>query len=244
VRGGPLLAAGVVIISSLALIGGLATACFTKAFGIVFLGTARTDGAAAAEESNRAMVAPMVILAALCVMLGLTAPWVRLLLEPAVSLLVQDSSGAGLPGPVVAALWGISAVGAGLVTITLVLYRARDLLLTRRVVRTSPTWGCGYLAPTPRMQYSASSFAHPTVNMFRMFLRPKQTVKGPDSLLPESASLHTHTDDLFRERLYVPVFTGVKRAASILRWLHQGQTHFYVLYIALTALVLLIWRLW
>ncbi|MCJ7499842.1 hydrogenase [bacterium] len=244
VSGGPLLPVGTVIISSLALIGGLAAACFTKAFGIVFLGFPRSGDAAAATESNRAMVWPMVVLAALCVTLGLAAPWVRFLLEPAVSVLLPDPSGAGLLGPVVAALWGISAVGAALIILTLALFWLRDRVLAGRIVRVSETWGCGYLAPTARMQYTASSFAQPTVNMFRMFLRPKQTVKEPDGLLPESASLHTHTDDLFRERLYVPVFTGVKRAASLLRWLHQGQTHFYVLYIALTALVLLTWRLW
>ena len=45
--------AGLVAIGGLALIGGLAAACFTKAFGIVFLGEPRSDAAAGAHECRR-----------------------------------------------------------------------------------------------------------------------------------------------------------------------------------------------
>ena len=48
----PLLA----VIAGLALIGGLATACFTKAFGIVFLGEPRSDHPARARESGMGMI--------------------------------------------------------------------------------------------------------------------------------------------------------------------------------------------
>ncbi len=63
----PMLAA----ISGLALIGGLALACFTKAFGIVFLGHPRNEHAAQANEVRLAMLAPGFILAAGCVLIGL-----------------------------------------------------------------------------------------------------------------------------------------------------------------------------
>ena len=56
-------------------------------------------------------------------------------------------------------------------------------------------------------------------------------------------SLHTHTPDLFRRYVYEPLFVGVAWIASKLRWLQQGRIQLYVLYIALTILVLLIWKL-
>jgi hydrogenase-4 component B len=63
----PLLA----VIAGLALIGGLATACFTKAFGIVFLGEPRSDHPSPVRESGIGMVLPMVVLAAGCFGAGL-----------------------------------------------------------------------------------------------------------------------------------------------------------------------------
>ena len=58
----------VLVVGGLALIGGLAAACFTKAFGIVFLGEPRTAEAARAHEAGAAMRWPMVVLAGLCVL--------------------------------------------------------------------------------------------------------------------------------------------------------------------------------
>jgi hypothetical protein len=43
--------------------------------------------------------------------------------------------------------------------------------------------------------------------------------------------------------LYRPVFLGFAWTASKLRWLQQGRIQVYVLYIALTILVLLVWKL-
>src|SRR5713101_4039433 len=58
-------------IGGLALIGGLAAACFTKAFGIVFLGHPRSLHAEQANEVGPAMVLPGALLAAGCVLIGL-----------------------------------------------------------------------------------------------------------------------------------------------------------------------------
>lgn len=241
---GPLLPAGAVAIASLALIGGLASACFTKAFGIIFLGEPRTQRVSGSRESSKAMVVPMVILAGLCMVLGLAAPWLFPFLAPALSALLPEGFAVELPGWAAASLQGVAGLGGVLIFLVLVLVLFRAFLLKGRGVRRSDTWGCGYLAPNPRMQYTASSYAWPTVNMFRMFLRPVREVEDPEGFLPASAALKSHTPDVFLEGFYVPLFLWVRRAASLLRWMHQGQTHYYVLYIALTALVFLAWRLW
>ena len=46
-------------------IGGFAAVCFVRAFGIAFLGEARTDAAREAHESSALLRAPMAILAAI-----------------------------------------------------------------------------------------------------------------------------------------------------------------------------------
>ncbi len=71
---GPVAVPLLAVIAGLALIGGLAVACFTKAFGIVFLGEPRSEHVSRAHEVDWTMRLPMLMLAAACVGIGLFAP--------------------------------------------------------------------------------------------------------------------------------------------------------------------------
>src|SRR5260370_10958354 len=66
--------AGLISLVAMGLISGLAAACFAKAFGVVFLGSARSHEAAEAHEAAAPMCAAMAVLALLCVSIGLAAP--------------------------------------------------------------------------------------------------------------------------------------------------------------------------
>jgi hydrogenase-4 component B len=57
-------------IISLAVIGGLALACFTKVFGVVFQGEPRSISAENVDEKGAAMLIPMLVLAAACFLIG------------------------------------------------------------------------------------------------------------------------------------------------------------------------------
>ena len=54
-------------IVSLAVIGGLALACFTKVMGVVFQGEPRSRAAESVDENGPMMLVPMLVLAAACV---------------------------------------------------------------------------------------------------------------------------------------------------------------------------------
>jgi hydrogenase-4 component B len=69
----------------LALIGTLAVACFVKAYGAVFLGSARSEHALHARESGLAMVGPMTVLVACCVFIGVAPTWIGPLLARGVA---------------------------------------------------------------------------------------------------------------------------------------------------------------
>ena len=105
------------------------------------------------------------------------------------------------------------------------------------------TWDCGYAAPTARMQYTASSFAPPLLGFFRLILRPDSRMQAPQGLFPAEASLHTRVEDIFERHVFTPAFRLVRSLALRLRWLQQGRIQLYVLYIAMTILVLLVWKL-
>ena len=142
-------------------------------------------------------------------------------------------------GPLTGVVFG-SYILLGLIVFIL---HVRQKLLDGRRVERAVTWDCGYAAPTPRMQYTASSFARPLTLLFRLFLQPRDEIHPPRGLFPKHAALHTHAPDPFRRYVYEPLFLGVAWSASKLRWLQEGRIQIYVLYIALTILVLLIWKL-
>ena len=129
---------------------------------------------------------------------------------------------------------------AGLVLLLTLLHRK---LLSGRSVTAAVTWDCGYARPTARMQYTASSFAQPLTRLFRMLLRTRVGVSHLEGILPKAASLATETPDLSHGNLYQPAFLKLNLALSRFRWIQHGNVQLYVLYIALTLLALLLWKL-
>jgi formate hydrogenlyase subunit 3/multisubunit Na+/H+ antiporter MnhD subunit len=236
----------VLVVGGLALIGGLAAACFSKAFGIVFLGEPRSGAASSAHEAGAMMRWPMMILAGLCVLIGLSAPLWPWVLSAAVAVIVPENlraATAAAAGQASRPLVLVVLASYILLGLIVLLACVRRKLLGGRRVETAVTWDCGYAAPSPRMQYTASSFARPLTLLFRLFLQPRDEIDAPRGLFPQRASLHSHTPDLFRRYVYEPLFAGIGSVASKLRWLQEGRIQIYVLYIALTILTLLIWKL-
>ena len=92
------------------------------------------------------------------------------------------------------------------------------------------------------MQYTGSSFAQPITALFRRLLGSKSQVQQPAGILPVAASLATHTPDICHGNLYHPAFLKANWGLSKLRWLQRGQVQLYVLYIAITLIVLLAWK--
>jgi formate hydrogenlyase subunit 3/multisubunit Na+/H+ antiporter MnhD subunit len=237
--------AALAAIGGLALVGGLALACFTNAFGIVFLGEPRSDAAAQAVEPGVAMRLATLLLAASSILIGSLAP----LLVSGLAPVVQEATGLPLAtvrtqlGLATASLWSIVVATAMLLILMTAIAWLRQRLLASHAPSLGPTWDCGYAAPTPRMQYSGSSFAQPLTELFTFLLRTEHRVTAPVGPFPTDASLATEAPDICAERLYRPLFADIGRGLRSVRWLQQGRVHVYVLYIALTLLILLIWKL-
>ncbi len=234
------------VVVALALIGGLAAACFAKAFGIVFLGEARRPGTEAKHEAGPAMLGPMAVLAAFCVAIGLLAPRVVLAVLPAAAGLarVELAVAARHAGPVSGWLTGIVVAAVVLIALVLLLALVRVGLLRGRRIGRSVTWDCGYAAPSPRMQYTASSFAQPLTLFFRRVLCQKTHGQPPHGLFPHHGAFESHSPDVMREQVYAPAFTWMRAALGKMRRIQEGRLQLYVMYIALTLLVLLAWQWW
>ncbi len=232
------------VTGGLALIGGLAAACFAKAFGVVFLGEPRSNHAVGVHEVNAVMRWPMAILAIACLAIGLLAPRAVNLVIPAVYVMAGGPA-AYMTESVTTATQNLTAITyicMCLLLLMIVLYRVRRHLPRAKEETVTGTWDCGYARPTPRMQYTASSFAQPLTDLLRLFLGTRKHGGAPQGFFPQPTAFETHTPDVARERLFAPLFRLVDRVLSPIRRMQHGRIHEYLLYIAIVLVLLLLWK--
>ena len=228
------------VVAGLALIGGLAVACFTKAFGVVFLGEARSPAPATAREAPKLMTVPMIVLAVACTGAGLLGP----LVVAGVGLPVASLAGdvAGTMARASGLLVKVSAVSLTLAVVIALIALVRWRLPARRNPTSGPTWDCGYTRPTVRMQYTASSFAQPTIDLFAKVLQTRKDLRAPKGYFPSAGGIDTETPDFGRERLFDPLFAAITRSLHPMLRIQQGRTHMYLLYVIVALVVMLVWK--
>ncbi|HTR15382.1 MAG TPA: hydrogenase 4 subunit B [Roseiarcus sp.] len=157
----------------LALSAALAAACFAKAFGITFLGRARSEAGERASESDRFTLGAMLAFAALCLVIGILPGVFIDGLSPAVSGLI----GGRMPPQIDNAWLSIAPIAASrssynglLVFLFIVASASLAASFIHRfasaALRRAPAWDCGFPDPSPATQYTADSFAQPIRRVF------------------------------------------------------------------------------
>jgi hydrogenase-4 component B len=233
-------ASAVVVLPALALMGGLAVVCFIKAFGIAFLGEPRSEAAAKAHEHGGTMSLAAVAGSVLCVAIGVFPPFAIAGVMPAAHGL------AGSPVELaesVVLLVGITKTTAILLGGLAVLALLRHWLLARRVIGKAPTWGCGYSQPTPRMQYTGTSFVDPIRSSFAAVLRARVLGAHVTGYFPSAARYEHHIADMTGERILVPIWRRFLRLNSRMRVIQSGRMQLYLVYVLVTVVGLLLWQL-
>ncbi len=231
-------------IGLLALIGAMAALAFVRLIGIALLGSARSPAADHAHESSLWLRGPMLLLGATCVVLAVAPSWGVVLLDGTLLQILGNRDGA-LPESLVAVANALETIGAmhlgvwgalGIVGVALM------FLLRRMPSAEHSTWGCGYVQPSPRIQYTSRSFAELLARCFLpRFLRPRMHVEAPEGLFPAPGKLSSESPDPFSEKGYEPFFARWARRFAWLRILQQGQVNIYLAYVVLTVVLALAW---
>ena len=217
--------------------GALALACFVKVCGVVFLGGPRSEAAARAHDCGKSMRGGMLVLAGLCVAIGL-AP---LVFWPAIARAVGTWNAPWLDLAPAAPLCQLGWMQVGLAVLAAMAGGWLWQRVCRRGLTRAMTWDCGYVTPTARMQYTAGSFAGIITGWFAWILRPVRHEQRPEAFFPASASLDEHTPEAVLERVVEPVGRGFLLASSLMRRLQHGQVQSYVLYILIGLLAMAAW---
>jgi formate hydrogenlyase subunit 3/multisubunit Na+/H+ antiporter MnhD subunit len=197
----------------LALSAALAAGCFVKAFGITFLGRARSDAALQAQETDRASIAAMFVLVALCLVAGIVPGYFIDALGP----VTQDLLGARLPAQDQFSWFTIVPIADrhssynGLLLFAFIaantwLAGALIRRLATHAVRRAPPWDCGFPDADPTTQYTAASFAQPIRRVFgSLVFRARERVAIPAPGRTEPARFHLSMRDPVWDVFYAPV---------------------------------------
>jgi len=223
---------------ALALIGGLAVACFVKVVGVVFLGAPRSQ-LHTPHEAGWSLRIPMLILVLVCLAIGI--------FPAAVAPLLQSAVVAWLPAtaevPAISSLaplgW-ITILAIALLALCLLSWLWYRRRLEHSTVTSSTTWGCGYLAPSSRMQYSASSFAGLLVDLFAGMLRLVKHKPAIQGSFPGKAHFESHVPEAVLEGIYLPILARAYKIFLPIRRLQHGHLHLYILYTFITLVVLIV----
>ncbi len=240
----PVALAGVLAGLSLASAGAVAAAAFTRAGGCTFLGEPRTPRAAGAHEAGGLMLFSMYALASLCLAAGLLSPLLLVPLSRAVGAGFGGIYGAGSGQEAAAPLIYISAGALLLLAmVALAFAKRRSLFPVARAASEVPTWDCGYAAPTPRMQYGASSFAQPLTDFFQPVLRKIGQYPVLSEYFPGKASFSAEAQAVFYNSFYTPAASRIRDLAYRFSWLQHGRLQIYIMYIVVSLMGLLLWKL-
>jgi hydrogenase-4 component B len=226
----------------LALTGALAVACFVKVFTTIFLGTPRSTHSDHVSESKMAIIAPMVVLAACCLIIGLAPQGLPLILDRSIREWVPEI-GERLPLlSDIAPLWSIGMVAVSLVVAILLGSVAFGSRLRATTVSVTATWGCAYRRPSPRMQYTSSSFAQMLLGLFGKALLPITHAPRINALFPASSQFGSELPDAVLDRGILPVFRLMAWLMNHLRVVQHGSIQLYLLYVFAALLWLLLWK--
>ncbi|MEK7594922.1 MAG: hydrogenase 4 subunit B [Patescibacteria group bacterium] len=239
--------------AALAITGGLALACFVKAFGSVFLARPRSDAAQSANEASPLMSGGMIGLATLCLVIGLlAAPITRVLLSisrditglQATASAVGASSGSLTVRPLLSSVSG-PVLGVLIIIVPVGVWLASKYAVYRRQkISMGPTWDCG-TELNGRMEITATGFARSIILIFKGLLRPslQHNVEYDDAnsrYMPSSRRVAMSVHDVFQDRLYSPFYAWLLRTSKLINRIQHGNLNAYVLYVMVALIIVLL----
>jgi formate hydrogenlyase subunit 3/multisubunit Na+/H+ antiporter MnhD subunit len=223
----------VVIITAifcLNLIGGLAMLCFTKAFSIVFLGSKRHHFHHEIHEEHAGKLLPTYIIAFFIIGLGVLPQLILPVVAKPVYLFAAEDTLRPVQLEFIAIAQHVSLAACSLVLVTLLILGIRSFLTASRKTSIAPTWGCGYVVSSPRLQYTANSF----VRSFRKLIRPMLMMNKEEGVLegvfPKAIHSETHPYDRLEALLINGPTKYIRAFMGKFKFVQNGSVQFYISY--------------
>lgn len=236
---------------ALAFTGGLAAACFVKAFGITFLARPRSQEAENAKESDYPLTAAMSLLAALALIAGVISGKIAAMLSNITGSLeifraVESPFSANMNS--FRLNDGFAAVSTPTVFFMLLIsiaavFAAAGILAKGRKIKIARTWDCG-TDLNPRMEITSTGFSRSIITIFNGVLKSTKQVDveyhdADMRYFPKARTVKMEMKGVYSTYLYKPMRDFALKFSGYFKMIQSGNVNTYVAYIFLILVVLL-----
>jgi hydrogenase-4 component B len=220
--------------AGLSLIGGISILTFTKTFGTIFLGTPRQEFRHEPAEVSQLMLVPQYLIVAVMLFVAFFPVYLINILVAVLNINTFPGINFDITGLNVylGVMKNISIASVIFLSVISLVFLFRWFLTRNVDVKYSSTWGCAYLAPNDRMQYTGKSFSKSFGKLLNFMLTEKKGYKeiAREETFPEIRKYRSHYVDFFEERIINPVILVITRFINLFQFVQNGKIQAYVIY--------------
>lgn len=230
--------------AALSLIGGISLLTFTKTFGTIFLGEPRQKLKYEPVEVSHLMLFPQ-YLTVFCILLISFLPGLFIVFTEKV---LNSCNFPGIfPDPLLltsflSTLKNITILSALFFAVVALVFFIRWYLTRKAEKENYSTWGCAYVAPSEKMQYTGKSYSKSFGKLLNFIMIEKKgyTEITKKEIFPEARKYHSFYIDIIETKLIVPVVRLISRFINLFQFIQNGKIQAYVIYGIVFILVVFI----
>jgi len=224
----------IITFAGLSVIGGISILAFTKTFGTIFLGSPRQELQHEPHEVSFLMLLPQYIIVVLMVSIAFLPGYFINIMGTVITGSVSENivfETAKLEAYTVV-MKNISIASIIFLLIILVMFLIRKAFIRRSEERIDSTWGCGYSAPNPGMQYTGKSFSKSFGKLLNFMIIEKKAYREIErsETFPETRLYRSFYLDIFENKIIDPVILLITRFMNLFQFIQNGKIQAYVIY--------------
>lgn len=224
----------ILTITGLVMVGGMSLITFTKTFGVIFLGKPREDLPHEPKEASFIMLLPQYFIVAAMLSVALMPQF----FFSYANHIVLTSFATELPNtaialPIVAEnISNIGMVSLIFIVLMVTVFGIRWLIVHKRPSVAYETWGCGYVAPVSKAQYTGRSFTRSFGQLFTFLVKERKNIaKIPKTqIFPDQIKFSTSYIDMLEKYFVAPLAKRLTFTLNYFQFIQNGQIQSYVLY--------------
>ncbi|MEI6137867.1 MAG: proton-conducting transporter membrane subunit [Mariniphaga sp.] len=224
----------VLSIAGLAIVGGISLLTFTKSFGVIFLGQARSEFHHEPKEISSIMQLPQYMIVVVMLSVALVPQFYLNFTSQIVSSIFPLNSGINPEqfAQMTNNMETIGLVSLSFIGLLFLMFGLRWIILHKREKVEYETWGCGYVVPVEKAQYTGSSYSRSFGHLFSFLVKERKTFSriAKPELYPENRTFSTTYNDLLEKYVIAPLTKRTVFLLNYFQFIQNGRIQSYVLY--------------
>jgi formate hydrogenlyase subunit 3/multisubunit Na+/H+ antiporter MnhD subunit len=234
----------ILTIAGLSFIGGVSLLTFTKTFGTIFLGVPRKDLKHEPKEVSALMLVPQyIILLSMIAISFFPVYFVNIVVKIVNINTFQDLSISGLGlSDYLSVMKNISFASVLFLIVTGLIFFLRWVVSRKAEKEISATWGCAYIAPNTKMQYTGKSYSKSLGKLLNFMMIEKKGFAElkSDEVFPEQRKYRSFYLDVIESKIIDPILLLIRRFTDLFQFVQNGRIQAYVIYGIVFILVIFI----